>query len=67
MTEKPWMKQEKGEPVPFFDQDVWCPKCEKETKHRLASPGYETPSPYFGGRFFMPAVLECQACKVKHT
>ena len=55
------------EKMQFFDQVVWCPKCQKETKHKLATAGYNSPSPYFGGYFSMPAVIQCEECKVKHT
>jgi|YelNatPaOPRAMG01_1025707.scaffolds.fasta_scaffold17837_4 C4-type Zn-finger protein len=55
------------EKAPFFDQVVWCPKCQKETRHRLANAGYMSPSPYFGGYFSMPAVVQCEECKTRHT
>lgn len=67
MTEKPWLKGEEGKPAPFFSQEVWCPKCQEETKHKLATAGYESPSPYFGGHLYVPPIIQCEKCGTKHT
>jgi C4-type Zn-finger protein len=67
VTEKPWLRGEEGKPVPFFNQDVWCPKCQQETRHKLATAGYESPSPYFGGHFFVPPIIQCEKCGIRHT